>query len=66
MFGMTDEVSEESIAAIERAFEILNAYLEGNDFVTGDHLTIADFSLVTSTHLAEVRLFIFKRFYDNF
>ncbi|XP_015114562.1 glutathione S-transferase 1-1 [Diachasma alloeum] len=64
IFGMTDEVSEESIAGIERAFEILNTFLEGNDFVAGDHLTIADFSIAISTHFAEMVGFDIAR-YDN-
>uniref|UniRef100_A0A0C9RNV6 GstD1_3 protein n=1 Tax=Fopius arisanus TaxID=64838 RepID=A0A0C9RNV6_9HYME len=64
IFGMTDEVTEESIQGIERAFEILNAFLEGNDFVAGDHLTIADFSIAISTHFAEMLGFDIGR-YDN-
>lgn len=37
-----------------QAFQILDKFLEGHDYVAGDNLTIADFSLVSSVTTAEV------------
>lgn len=53
--GMKDNIDEVVLQKVERSCEILNAYLDGNDFVAGDNLTIADFSISTSIVVLEVR-----------
>jgi len=36
------------------SFQIMDNFLEGQDYVTGDNLTIADLSLVASVTTAQV------------
>ncbi|XP_067618335.1 glutathione S-transferase 1-1-like [Eurosta solidaginis] len=38
----------EKYKAVETAVEFLNTFLEGNDYVAGDHLTVADLSILAS------------------
>ncbi|XP_050504501.1 glutathione S-transferase 1-like [Diabrotica virgifera virgifera] len=42
------KIYDEHRASLEEALGFLDGFLEGNDFVTGKHLTIADCSLVGS------------------
>jgi glutathione S-transferase len=50
--------SEEKIAetkkGMEGAVELLNIFLEGNDYVAGNHLTLADLSIVASISTYEL------------
>lgn len=39
---------------LTEAFQLMNNFLEGQDYVTGDNLTIADLALVASVTTAEV------------
>jgi Glutathione S-transferase len=39
---------------LEEAFHILNKYLDNQAWVAGDHMTIADISLITTISNAEV------------
>lgn len=41
------------LAKLEEAFQILDKYLEGQNWVTGKHLTIADFTILSSVASAE-------------
>jgi len=43
---------------LTEAFQIMNNFLEGQDYVTGDNLTIADLALVASVTTAEVILIV--------
>ncbi|CAG9834574.1 unnamed protein product [Diabrotica balteata] len=43
-----DQIYDEHKRYLEEALGFLNVFLEGNDFVTGKHLTIADCSLVAT------------------
>lgn len=52
---MKDYIDEGVLKKVERSCEILNVYLDGNDFVAGDNLTIADFSISTSIVVLKVR-----------
>lgn len=47
-FGAIEEAAEEDVQALERAFETLNNFLQDNEYVAGNDLTIADFSIITS------------------
>ncbi|XP_033213763.1 uncharacterized protein LOC117170828 [Belonocnema kinseyi] len=47
-FGMIEAAKEEDVQALERAFEILNVYFEDSQYVAGDEITIADFTIITS------------------
>lgn len=42
------------LVKLEEAFQILDKYLEGQNWVTGKHLTIADFTIVSSVASIEV------------
>jgi glutathione S-transferase len=42
------------LTKLDEAFQILDKYLEGQNWVAGKHLTIADFSLASSVASAEV------------
>jgi glutathione S-transferase len=41
---------------LELGYQILDKYLEGQDWAAGDHLTIADFALVASVSTNEVSI----------
>ncbi|XP_017041192.1 glutathione S-transferase D7-like [Drosophila ficusphila] len=40
--------TEEDFKKIESAFELLNTFLEGHDYVAGDQLTVADISILAT------------------
>ncbi|XP_044596244.1 glutathione S-transferase 1-1-like [Cotesia glomerata] len=63
-FGMSNSVDDDKVKQIARGFEILNTYLENSEFVAGENLTIADFSIVISVGLAEIFGFDITA-YDN-
>lgn len=42
------------VPKVEDSFSILNTYLDGKDWLAGDQITIADYSLVTLVSIAEV------------
>lgn len=48
VMGQANSIAEEHEQAVEKSCEILNTYLEGKEFVAGDNLTIADFSISTT------------------
>lgn len=50
----TDTYDPAQYEKMTEAFRILDKFLEGHDYVTGDNLTIADLSLVSSVTTAEV------------
>ncbi|KAL2714504.1 glutathione S-transferase 1-1 [Vespula squamosa] len=62
--GITDTIDEDVLQKVERSCEILNTYLDGNDFVAGENLTIADFSISTSIVFLQNFEFDIGR-YDN-
>lgn len=51
---MADEILDENVELVEKAFEMLNVILEHAEFVAGENLTIADFSICMSVSTAEV------------
>ncbi|CAH1111266.1 unnamed protein product [Psylliodes chrysocephalus] len=48
LFSGQDEIFDEHKGPLDEALGFLDVFLEGNDFVTGKHLTIADCCLVAS------------------
>lgn len=54
------EVFDEHKTALDEALGFLDVFLEGNDFVTGNNLTVADCSLAASVSSIVVRRFFFK------
>ena len=54
IFGKADEPLEQYLKPMERAFEVLDMYLEDGSFVAGDNITIADYSIVVSVCTAKV------------
>ncbi|XP_076678499.1 glutathione S-transferase D1-like [Andrena cerasifolii] len=64
IFGKAHPVREENVQAVERSCELLNKFLEDEEFVAGDTLTIADFAI--STTIAVLLCFDFDiGRYDN-
>ena len=51
--------SEEVVSKGEEAFEFLEKFLEGQDWVAGSNITIADFAIIISVSLTEVSLLVF-------
>lgn len=51
---MTNIVPEAKVELIEKAFERLDKYLENEEFIAGDNLTIADITMIISVGMAEV------------
>ncbi|XP_018568551.1 glutathione S-transferase 1 [Anoplophora glabripennis] len=49
LFLGEDQIYDEHKAPLEEALGFLDVFLEGNEFVTGNKLTVADCSLVAST-----------------
>ncbi|XP_076300999.1 glutathione S-transferase 1-1-like [Lasioglossum baleicum] len=54
VFGRTDEYDPEMYTKLRAAFEILNIFLEGQEYVAGRYLTIADLALAASVSTTEV------------
>jgi glutathione S-transferase len=44
----------EKLKKIEESYEFLNKFLENQDFVAGDNLTIADLAIISTVSTAEV------------
>ncbi|XP_012263552.2 glutathione S-transferase 1-1-like isoform X2 [Athalia rosae] len=62
--GKSNKVNEEGVAGLEKAFELLDAFLNEQDYVAGDNLTIADFSIISTISTADEVGFDIRR-YDN-
>lgn len=52
----------EKFKKMEEAFEFLNIFLEKNKFAVGDHLTVADLSLLATVSSYEVASFDFSKY----
>jgi glutathione S-transferase len=46
----------DTITKTNEAFEFLNTFLEGQDWLAGSNITIADFAVVVSVSLTEVSI----------
>ena len=55
-------VNENMMDKVEEAFSILDTYLEGHDWVAGNQLTIADYSIVSTVSTVEVTDIIIAQF----
>ncbi|XP_076300998.1 glutathione S-transferase 1-like [Lasioglossum baleicum] len=64
VFGQTNTPNEDGVQAMERSCELLNTFLEDSEFVAGDTLTIADFSISTTICVLQCFSFDIGR-YDN-
>nr|XP_031829474.1 glutathione S-transferase 1-like [Nomia melanderi] len=64
MLGVKNSIEESEVRAVEKSCERLNIFLEGNEFVAGDALTIADISISTSIIFLQCFSFDIGR-YDN-
>lgn len=65
MVVMRKEVDTYDPAQYEKlteAFQIMENFLEGQDYVTGENLTIADLALVASVTTAEVNSMIVMQY----
>lgn len=56
VFAKDNVVHEKKQQAVEKSCETLNTYLEGKEFVTGDNLTIADFTISTTICVLQVSI----------
>lgn len=61
-----DTYDPEQYEKLTEAFQIMNNFLEGQDYVTGDNLTIADLALVASVTTAEVISMILRNISNYF
>ncbi|KAF2886777.1 hypothetical protein ILUMI_19396, partial [Ignelater luminosus] len=59
------ELSKENLVALKEGYSFLNKFLEGNTFVAGENLTIADFSCVASISTGSVILPISSELYPS-
>ncbi|KAF6208546.1 hypothetical protein GE061_017004 [Apolygus lucorum] len=57
-------INEEMVPMLEDAFNTLNSFLDGNDWVAGEAISIADYSIVTTVSTAEAVGFDISR-YEN-
>ncbi|XP_015180943.1 PREDICTED: glutathione S-transferase 1-1-like isoform X1 [Polistes dominula] len=62
--GKRNTLDEKAVEKLEKSCDVLNAFLNDNDYVAGDNLTIADFSISTSIVMLETFEFDISR-YDN-
>ncbi|XP_032312297.1 glutathione S-transferase D2 isoform X2 [Drosophila ananassae] len=46
--------SDDDLKRIETTFGFLNTFLEGQDYVAGDHLTVADFAILSSVSTFDI------------
>ncbi|KAH8382061.1 hypothetical protein KR009_001643, partial [Drosophila setifemur] len=53
---------QEDFQKIESAFEYLNTFLQGQDYVAGDHLTVADISILATVSTFEAVEFDFSKY----
>ncbi|KZC14172.1 Glutathione S-transferase 1-1 [Dufourea novaeangliae] len=53
-FGQAQDYNPEQYQKLQGAFEVLNNFLEGQDYATGRYLTIADLSLAATVSTAEI------------
>jgi len=53
MFAKTP-ADPEKYKKVEESYEFLNKFLENQDFVAGDNLTLADLAIIASVSTAEV------------
>ncbi|KAH8246898.1 hypothetical protein KR032_002995, partial [Drosophila birchii] len=54
--------TEEDFKTINSAFEFLNTFLEGQDYVAGDHLTLADIAILSSVSTFDIIEFDFSKY----
>ncbi|KAH8289038.1 hypothetical protein KR054_005559, partial [Drosophila jambulina] len=54
--------TEEAIEKIENAFELLNTFLEGQEYMAGDHPTVADIAILSSVSTFEIIEFDFSKY----
>ncbi|XP_018333400.2 uncharacterized protein LOC108742625 [Agrilus planipennis] len=53
-FANAKEVSKEHADSLKEAYGFLEAFLDGNDYFAGDHLTIADFHIAATLTTADI------------
>nr|ADR30117.1 glutathione S-transferase delta [Locusta migratoria]AEB91971.1 glutathione S-transferase delta 1 [Locusta migratoria] len=61
MFGGAS-YDPEKLKKLEEAYEFLNKFLEGSDWVAGNSITIADYTIMASVSTAEIIGFDIKKF----
>ncbi|KAL7288624.1 hypothetical protein TKK_0017358 [Trichogramma kaykai] len=64
LLGLADQPPEQLLEPLERSFSVLDIYLQDSDFLVGNGLTVADFSIVSSVCTAKAVGFDIGR-YDN-
>lgn len=59
------EISKEKLSAITESYAFLDKFLENNEYVAGDGLTIADFCCVSTISTATIIIPISNERYPN-
>ncbi|KOC60417.1 Glutathione S-transferase 1-1 [Habropoda laboriosa] len=54
VFGNATEYNEERYKSLQGAFEVLDKFLDGQDYAAGRNLTIADLALVATVSTSEM------------
>ncbi|XP_017026651.2 uncharacterized protein [Drosophila kikkawai] len=54
IFRSGEPANAENFKKIESAFEFLNTFLEGQEYVAGDHLTVADIAILSSVSTFDI------------
>nr|QII57455.1 glutathione-S transferase delta1 [Xenocatantops brachycerus] len=62
MFYGAQKFDPEKFKKLEQAFEFLNTFLEGKEWVAGASMTIADYTIVSSVSAADAVGFGYKRY----
>lgn len=61
-FGKTKDYNPECYKILEGAFDVLNIFLDGQDYAAGRNLTIADLALAATVSTAEIFGFEVERY----
>ncbi|XP_054726906.1 glutathione S-transferase E14-like [Anastrepha obliqua] len=61
-FNSEEPFDPELFKKMEAAFDLLNTFLDGNNYVAGDQLTVADFSILTTVSTIDVSGFDISKY----
>jgi glutathione S-transferase len=65
-FQKSSRSDPENLAKVDEAFEFLNKFLEGHDWLAGSNITIADFAVVVTASCIEVSIYLQQHYHSGF